>query len=201
MTSQTKKTGDWYSWEHSSFASFSQRFDPAILHQLEIVMSTIYLDMDGVVADFDAYASEILGERSTPYTRYPEEKWNKLLQNQRFYRDLPLCKDARLLVTSVLQLAHQHNMEVLFLSALPKNNDFPWAAYDKVLWAQKYFPMIPVWLGPYSNDKQLRSKPGDVLIDDREININQWNSKGGFGILYRDDTDATIKELKDFLHR
>ena len=26
--------GDWYSWEHSSFASFSQRFDPAILHQL-----------------------------------------------------------------------------------------------------------------------------------------------------------------------
>ena len=26
--------GDWYSWEHGSFASFSQRFDPAILHQL-----------------------------------------------------------------------------------------------------------------------------------------------------------------------
>ena len=25
--------GDWYSWEHGSFASFSQRFDPAILHQ------------------------------------------------------------------------------------------------------------------------------------------------------------------------
>jgi hypothetical protein len=24
--------GDWYSWEHGSFASFSQRFDPAILH-------------------------------------------------------------------------------------------------------------------------------------------------------------------------
>ena len=29
----TAHQGDWYSWEHGSFASFSQRFDPAILHQ------------------------------------------------------------------------------------------------------------------------------------------------------------------------
>jgi hypothetical protein len=25
--------GDWYSWEHGSFASFSREFDPPILHQ------------------------------------------------------------------------------------------------------------------------------------------------------------------------
>ncbi len=27
--------GDWYSWEHGRFAFYSQRFDPAILHQLK----------------------------------------------------------------------------------------------------------------------------------------------------------------------
>jgi hypothetical protein len=27
------KSGDWYSWEHGSFASFSREFDPPILHQ------------------------------------------------------------------------------------------------------------------------------------------------------------------------
>ena len=26
--------GNWYSWEHSSFASFSRGFDPPILHQV-----------------------------------------------------------------------------------------------------------------------------------------------------------------------
>jgi hypothetical protein len=26
-------SGDWYSWEHGSFASFSREFDPPILHQ------------------------------------------------------------------------------------------------------------------------------------------------------------------------
>ncbi len=162
-------------------------------------MATIYLDMDGVVADFDAKVSEILGYTREPFTRYPDEDWRKILNYPRFYRDLPLCKDAKYLVTMVLHIAHIKDMDVKFLSALPKDNDFPWAAYDKFIWAQNYFPMIPVWIGPYSQDKQIRSRAGDVLIDDRISNIDQWNQKGGFGILHRGDTENTLKELKIFL--
>lgn len=162
-------------------------------------MSTIYLDMDGVVADFDVKAKEIIGYSHPPYTRYPIEDWRKILNYPRFYRDLPLCVGAKDLVTAVLHMAHQKDMDVKFLSALPKDNDFPWAVYDKVSWAQQYFPTIPVWLGPYSNDKQLRSKPGEVLIDDRKSNIEQWSAKGGFAILHSGDVDATIKLLKEFL--
>ncbi len=162
-------------------------------------MSTIYLDMDGVVADFDAAVSQILGYNREPFTRYPDEDWQQILNHPRFYRHLPICKDAKYLVTNVLHMAHQKSMDVKFLSALPKGNDFPWAAYDKVMWAQDYFPMIPVWIGPYSEDKQLRSKKGDVLIDDRVSNIDQWNSKGGFGILHKGDVENTLTELKAFL--
>jgi 5'(3')-deoxyribonucleotidase len=163
-------------------------------------MATIYLDMDGVVADFDSKVEEITGIKREPYTRYPDEEWNKILQHPRFYRDLPLCANAKHLVTLVLHIAHHKNMDVKFLSALPKGNDFPWAPYDKIIWAQTHFPNIPVWLGPYSQDKQLRSKKGEVLIDDRTINIDQWNKKGGFGILHRGDVDATINTLKEFLN-
>lgn len=163
-------------------------------------MSTIYLDMDGVVADFDAKASEIIGYSHEPNTRYPDEDWRKILQYQRFYRDLPLCINAKHLVTNVLHIAHQKNMDVKFLTALPRHNDFPWAAYDKFMWVQQYFPGIPVWIGPYSDDKQLRSQPGDVLIDDRKSNIEQWNSKGGFAILHYGDVDATLETLKKFLN-
>lgn len=163
-------------------------------------MSTIYLDMDGVVADFDKKAEEIIGYSHPPYTRFPSEDWAKLLDYQRFYRDLPLCKDAKHLVTTVLHLAHNKRMDVKFLSALPRDNDFPWAAYDKVLWAQEHFPGIPVWIGPYSDDKQQRSKPGEVLIDDRKVNIEQWQSKGGFAILHTGDVEASLTALRSFLN-
>ena len=163
-------------------------------------MRTLYLDMDGVVADFDAKVSEILGYTREPYSRYPDEDWRKILNYPRFYRDLPLCKDAKHLVTSVLHIAHQKEMDVKFLSALPQNNDFPWAPYDKVLWAQNYFPMIPVWIGPYSRDKQIRSKPGDILIDDRQSNIDEWNGRGGFAILHRGDVEVTLKTLRSFVN-
>ncbi len=163
-------------------------------------MSTIYLDMDGVVADFDAKVSEILGYTREPFSRYPDEDWKKILNYPRFYRDLPLCKDAKHLVTMVLHIAHNKDMDVKFLSALPKDNDFPWAAYDKFIWAQNYFPMIPVWIGPYSEDKQQRSRPGDVLIDDRTSNIEQWENKGGLAILHRGDVEATLDTLRKLLN-
>jgi hypothetical protein len=91
-------------------------------------------------------------------------------------------------------------MDVKFLTALPRDNDFPWAAYDKVLWAQEHFPGIPVWIGPYSDDKQQRSQPGDVLIDDRKVNIEQWQAKGGFAILHTGDVEASLNTLRSFLN-
>ena len=39
------------------------------------------------------------------------------------------------------------------------------------------------------------SKKGNVLIDDRQSNIDAWESEGGIGILHKNARD-TIKELK-----
>ena len=49
-------------------------------------MATIFLDMDGVVADFDAYAKEILGYSTPGGKRYPVDDWAKISANPRFYR-------------------------------------------------------------------------------------------------------------------
>jgi hypothetical protein len=48
-------------------------------------------------------------------------------------------------------------------------------------------------------DKQLYSGPNKVLIDDTAINIDQWNDKGGFGVLHDGDvmrTIAIVEELR-----
>lgn len=163
-------------------------------------MSTIYLDMDGVVADWQQRVREILGRELEQGRRWPDRDWRRLVGFQRLYRELPLMPEAKYLVGQIKILAQQQDRDLCFLTAVPKNNDFPWAFQDKVHWANYHFPGIPVWFGPYSQDKQLRSAAGEILIDDREINIQQWQEHGGSGILYRDPAGSVLSQLEDLLN-
>ena len=76
-------------------------------------------------------------------------------------------------------------MHFAFLTAIPHDDTIPYAIYDKVRWADKHFPGIPVLFGPYSFDKQLHCKPRDILIDDRSDNCNDWRMAGGIAHEYR----------------
>ena len=71
-----------------------------------------------------------------------------------------------------------------------------WAFYDKVMWAHKHFPNIPVHFGPFSKDKHVHCVIGDILIDDRTSNIEEWRSAGGIGIHHKSFKD-TIEQLKN----
>lgn len=159
-------------------------------------MTTLYLDMDGVVADFDEYAARTLGVPPSQGI-YPNEVWYKLATNSRLYRDLIKTPYADKLVFQCSVIAKQQGYELKFLTAVPKGNDVPWAFYDKVIWAQKYFPGIPVMFGPFSKDKYIHCRPGDILIDDRTSNIEEWRVAGGLGILHKDfnDTLAQLSKL------
>ena len=156
-------------------------------------MTTLYLDMDGVVADFDEYAARTL--RVPPSQGiYPDEVWYKLAANARLYRELIKTSYADDLVAECQDLAATKEYEFYFLTAVPKGNDVPWAFYDKVLWAQKYFPNIPVMFGPFSKDKHHHCQPGDILIDDRSSNIDEWRAAGGIAI-HHVAIDSTLFEL------
>ena len=51
----------------------------------------IFLDMDDVVADWHSRAQEILKLRVVKDSdRIPQAEWDKLKENLRFYRDLPV---------------------------------------------------------------------------------------------------------------
>ncbi len=147
----------------------------------------IYLDMDDVVADWHSRAQEILKLRVVNDSdRIPQAEWDKLKENLRFYRDLPVMAGAHELVDMCkAYIARNPEYNLRFLSALPHDYSMPFAVYDKVHWGDEHFPGIPVTIGPFSYDKWRHCKnAGDILIDDRHSNCEEWEARGGIAHVY-----------------
>jgi 5'(3')-deoxyribonucleotidase len=147
----------------------------------------IYLDMDDVVADWMGYARAYLKRNWQEGEMLPDTEWRRLKDDQRMYSKLPLKEHAYDLVDWCRTYAKQNNCNLYFLSAIPHGNDMPWAPQDKVFWGQEYFPDIPVFLGPYAHQKYMHVRnPGDILIDDRRSNCEEWQRAGGRSHIYKD---------------
>lgn len=168
--------------------------------------STIFLDMDGVVADFDKFVLEGVG-RTFNHASGPgadDEMWTYLKSIPNLYfvlEETPYAQD-------LWNLSNTIGGKVAFLTALPRRTTMPTAQNDKIRWAKKTFgDNVDVRFGPYSKDKvnhmemhQIPTNPScvavDVLVDDREDNIAAWVAAGGIGILHKyDDYEATKTKL------
>lgn len=155
--------------------------------------------MDGVVADFDARAREILHQKNA-HERWPEDQWARLRDHEHLYRDLPKTAYADRIINLARQFRDDLGWNLYMLTAIPRNNDMPHTFNDKVLWMQEHYPDITPFFGPYSHDKQKHCKPGDVLVDDRTSNITEWQLKGGTAIkVSTSDAEPAIKQLEDLL--
>ena len=181
-----------------------------MLIQTQLITSmtnTFYLDMDGVVADWDTAASQFLNRPTrgadprTHYKNTPQE-WAQIKTQSRFYRTLPLMPRCGELVALARLYRDSLGWQLLFLTAVPKDDDVPWAFSDKVLWAQDNFPDIPVHFGPHSWDKHRHCAQGDILVDDRPDNCSQWISAGGLAVQVLDnDLGPAIREIRFDLNR
>jgi 5'(3')-deoxyribonucleotidase len=156
----------------------------------------IYLDMDDVVADWMPAARAIVNRNWEYGERIPDSDWDKVKAKQRFYRDLPIKPGAHELVAYCREVVEKAE-DLNFLTALPHDYSVPFASYDKVLWAQERFPDIPVLFGPFSHDKWRHCAPGDILIDDRTSNCEEWIRAGGRAHVYRQwpECHAWLQEI------
>lgn len=139
--------------------------------------------MDGVVADWTAGTAKLIGYRlDDPTARFPDNDWKKIREHVRLYKDLPLLPHANEMANLARRFRDELGWELVFLTAVPHKNDIHWAFWDKMKWAEKYFPDIPVHFGPFSKDKDQHCKPGDILVDDRTDNCENWEKAGGIAI-------------------
>jgi 5'(3')-deoxyribonucleotidase len=154
--------------------------------------------MDGVVADFDAEARRILDQKNA-HERWPEEQWNRLRDHKHLYRHLPKTSYADRIVELARKFRDELGWELHVLTAIPRNNDMPHTFNDKVLWMQEHYPDIIPFFGPFSHDKQHHCQVGDILVDDRTSNIEEWTLRGGIGIKVSTlNAEPAIDELRKY---
>ena len=119
-------------------------------------MKLLYIDLDGVIADFISAMNAHPIRNESPYNKDPDTIPG-------LFRNLKPIKDA---VVSVNKLLSSEKYEVYFLSTAPWNNPSAWT--DKRLWLEEQF-------GEKINRKLILTHrkdlvKGDILIDDRPNN-------------------------------
>lgn len=134
------------------------------------MMPRLFLDLDGVLADFDRGVRDLLGMDSASFEKKfgIKEFWRRLARAPDFYARLPEMPDARILFDAV------EHLTPTILTGLPLGK---WAAPQKLAWCEEHFPRVPV-ITCMARDKHRFMDPGDVLVDDRDRHRPAYEAHG-----------------------
>ena len=155
----------------------------------------IFVDMDGVVADFDKRFTDLSGMSPSDF----ESKHGKTAfwdfidveHKLAFWIGIPPMPDAQTLIDFV----SKYDYEMLTAPSIKKES-----LMGKGLWMKNWtkrglFPSKPkVNYKPAKNKHQFAA-PNHILIDDKPSTIDSWKAAGGVGILHT-SAGNTIKQLK-----
>ena len=150
----------------------------------------LFLDADGVLANFRKGAIELLDMRPIEFiARHGRDTfWKRLAKAKNFYGGLPEMPDARLLFDAVKHL------KPTILTGLPLGN---WAAPQKIEWAAEHFPGVPI-ITCMARDKHQHMHDGDVLVDDREKHRAAYEAAGIVFVHHRNAADSLRQLAKIF---
>jgi hypothetical protein len=147
----------------------------------------IYLDCDGVLADFDKGARAVLGMPSRVFEQRFGLKafWARIASTPDFFNTLDLMPDAMELFEAV-----RHRNPII-LTGLPRG---AWAEPQKRRWAARRFPGVEV-ITTSSALKREHCHPGDALVDDTVKFRHLWEKEGGVFIPHT-SAAKSIAELR-----
>ena len=145
----------------------------------------IYLDCDGVLADFDRGAQKIFGMSPRGFEALygPGLFWKRLAQADGFYDSLELMPDAMELYEAV------KHRDPIILTGLPRGR---WAEPQKRSWAERHFPGVPV-ITTSAALKHEHLDPGDALVDDRDKYKHLWEEAGGIFVHHRNAAESIAR--------
>ena len=160
---------------------------PIFENEEKVMDYKIFLDMDGVLVDFDEQFKELTGQYPKDYeaTHTTDEFWNEIDNaGVGFWRGMKWMPGGEALYNRTSQFDH-------VLLSSPSRSEV--SKIGKSLWRRDKTPNTKLILSR-SHLKKNYAAPNHILIDDRESNIKQWRDAGGIGILYK-SAEQVNKEL------
>lgn len=147
----------------------------------------IFLDCDGVLADFDRGAEKVLGAPPGVFEKQHGERefWKRLGCADGFFTNLDPLPDAFQLYEAVKL------KDPVILTGMPHGK---WAEPQKRAWGERWFPGVPM-ITTMAALKHEHLHPGDVLVDDRTKYRHLWEDAGGIFILHT-SAGASIAALR-----
>ena len=166
----------------------------------------IYFDMDGVLAHFDAMRPNDKDLNHPSEDLSPEQRtakklfWQEIEKQPNFWRDIPVMPNTEYLLTTAFDIG-----EIFVLSKTPGAKKFvggqkyvDFVANEKHKWItkhlNKFFDAKHVIICDGPKGELMRPVKTDILVDDRQENINEWELHGGVGVLFTNAVD-TAKRL------
>ena len=149
----------------------------------------IYCDLDEVLVDFMRGADASVGGSFVKTDK--DERWNAINQTKGFWANLGWKPNAKRLHDFIMR----YNPHVVSAYA---GRD-PTSRLGKMKWLKKNtkFKRANIHLVKRAQKKDYAKTDGqpNILIDDYDKNIREWEAKGGIGI-HHTDVGKTISELK-----
>lgn len=163
------------------------------------MVEKVYLDMDGVLSDFDRGVRELCGlepmDQMTATETDNDRLWNAVAKVDHYYGKLEPIPGAGAMLRTLIE---KYGDRVEILTGIPKpKRNIQNAGTDKIQWMRRYFgPEIKVNIVYREEKKERCHGKGDILIDDYQKNIDEWIKYGGTGVLFT-DADSAIQELQE----
>ncbi|CAB5220639.1 5'(3')-deoxyribonucleotidase [uncultured Caudovirales phage] len=154
---------------------------------------TLYLDMDGVLCDFNTAFSEILPELDD------KKRFKQAVMEHNIFRILKPMPDALELLESVACLSHVY-VEILTSVGTFDEKQGHEAKLQKSDWLNRNnIPHKPNFVRT-KQEKAQYATPYSILIDDSIGCITPFNEAGGHGILHTSAKDS-MKQLQEVFRK
>ena len=154
---------------------------------------TVYLDMDGVLADFFKGLEQFYNVRHWKQIQ-DKEKSIQALAGTGFFNSLDVFETSQELVDFAKSTGDWG------ICSSPLRGDRDNSAYWKRVWLteKQFLPEVNklIFTGQKENfavDK-IDGTP-NILVDDKPSNIKRWNEAGGIGIRYQANEDDLVEYL------
>ena len=168
----------------------------------EIASATeIYVDMDGVLADFFGEWAKLMDvDHFSDINKQHDinDALQKIRDTDDFWLKLPILPEAKNLLNLIKKVRGEYSICTSPLA------DDPNSEKHKRTWVEKnlaFFPPKEVHV-THNKPQFATAKDGtpNILIDDYGVNINAWEAAGGIGFKYKDHKfERTAKDIKQHM--